>query len=46
MFRSGSEYEWELFSSSAVGSYVAVAFSSDDKMGEDIVMACARVGPQ
>jgi len=36
-----SGYEWELSSANRAGSYVAVGFSSDNKMGDDLVMACA-----
>ena len=41
--RVSSGYEWELRSSSGVGAYVALGFSADSKMGDDLVMTCARV---
>ena len=41
--RVSSQYEWELRSSSGVGAYVALGFSADSKMGDDLVMACAAV---
>ena len=42
-FRVSSGYEWELSSANRAGSYVAVGFSADNKMGDDFVMACAGV---
>ena len=43
LFRSNSKYEWELYSKSGTGNYVAVGLSSDDKMGDDLVMSCGNV---
>ena len=37
------DYEWELFQKVGSGNYVAVGLSSDTKMGDDLVMACASV---
>ena len=42
--RTGAEYEWELVTRAGAGQYVAIALSEDDKMGEDLVMACGDVG--
>ena len=41
--RVSSQYEWELRSTSGAGAYVALGFSADTKMGDDLVMACAAV---
>ena len=41
--RTGAEYEWELVTRAGAGQYVAIALSEDDKMGEDLVMACGSV---
>ena len=40
----GAEYEWELVTGAGAGQYVAIALSEDDKMGEDLVIACGDVG--
>ena len=40
----GAEYEWELVTRAGAGQYVAIALSEDDKMGEDLVIACGDVG--
>ena len=42
--RTGAEYEWELVTRAGAGQYVAIALSEDDKMGEDLVIACGDVG--
>ena len=42
--RLGAEYEWELVTRAGAGQYVAIALSEDDKMGEDLVIACGDVG--
>jgi len=39
--KDNDEFEWELFSSSGQGSYVALGLSDDKKMGDDLVMSCA-----
>ena len=39
----GAEYEWELVTGAGAGQYVAIALSEDDKMGEDLVIACGSV---
>ena len=41
--RTGAEYEWELVTGAGAGQYVAIALSEDDKMGEDLVIACGSV---
>ena len=41
--RTGAEYEWELVTRAGAGQYVAIALSEDDKMGEDLVIACGSV---
>ena len=37
------DYECELFLKLGSGNYVAVGLTSDTKMGDDFVMACASV---
>ena len=43
IFRDNDEFNWELFSTSGQGSYVALGLSEDKKMGDDLVMSCASV---
>ena len=43
MLRSNSKYDWELYSKSGTGNYVAMGLSSDNKMGDDFVMSCGNV---
>ena len=43
MLRSNSKYDWELYSKSGTGNYVAMGLSDDNKMGDDFVMSCGNV---
>merc|ERR1719450_458934 len=41
--KSNSKYDWELYSKSGTGNYVAMGLSDDNKMGDDFVMSCGNV---
>ena len=43
---SGDQFEFEMFRKDGTGNYVAVGFSKDSKMGEELVLACANVSEE
>ena len=43
---SGDQFEFEMYRKDGTGNYVAVGFSKDSKMGEDLVLACANVSEE